>query len=100
MNHVSARATILELLMTAAKGLVDLTNIAEIEFEVGDGVTVFKIDVHKDDQSNFMGKAGTHMRALGRSVTLLLKNQTFGSLLSSANEAVILKIQVGCIKSI
>lgn len=64
MNHVSARATILELLMTAAKGLVDLPEHVSIEFEVGDGVTVFKIDVHKDDQSNFMGKAGTHMRAL------------------------------------
>lgn len=64
MNHVSARAQILELLMAASKGLVDLPEHVSIEFEVSDEITVFKIDVHKDDRSNFMGKAGSNMRAL------------------------------------
>lgn len=64
MSHVSARAQILDLLMTTAKGLVKLPELVTVEFEVTDEVTAFKIDVHKDDRAPFMGKAGSNMRAL------------------------------------
>lgn len=64
MKHHSARAAITELLLSTAKNLVDLPEHVSVEFEVSDEITVFKIDVHKDDRSNFMGKAGAYMRSL------------------------------------
>lgn len=64
MNHLSARAAIMELILSTAKSLVDLPEHVTVEWEVGDEATIFKIDLHKDDRSNFMGKAGINMRCL------------------------------------
>lgn len=64
MNHISARATILELILLVAKSLASLPDHVSVEFEVSEDITLFKIDLHKDDHSNFLGKAGSRMRAL------------------------------------
>lgn len=54
--RVFARHDILTLLSTAIKGLVDLPNYADVEMEVEEHVTVYKITVHKDDIRNITGK--------------------------------------------
>lgn len=54
--RIFARHDILTLLTTAINGLVDLPNLASVEMEVEEHVTVYRIFVHKDDIKNITGK--------------------------------------------
>lgn len=54
--RVFARHDILTVLSTAIKGLVDLPNYADVDMEVEEHVTIYKISVHKDDIKHITNK--------------------------------------------
>lgn len=55
---------IAELIRSAATSLIAGQEFFAVEFENVDGVIIYKIDLHKDDRSTFMGELGQNMRAL------------------------------------
>lgn len=64
MSYRCPKIAIMEVVLAATKALVDLPNFVSVEFETSEDVTAFKIEVHKDDRYNFMGRGGSNMRAL------------------------------------
>lgn len=64
MIYSNARHQILSILDTTVKSLVTLPDYASVDLEVADGVTSYKIDIHRDDRSEFLGRAGANLRAL------------------------------------
>jgi len=62
--RVSPRLQILELLSLTVKSLVVAPEHASVEFENDRGKTVYRIEVHRDDRLQLLGKAGGNLAAL------------------------------------